>query len=65
VAVAAGVIGDAGESAILVADIEVSPQPRGSAAGNIGEGFFLFWREGVMIPIGFPVEAKDIHHLQG
>jgi len=65
VAVAAGVVGDAGESAILVADIDVSPQSSGSAAGHIGEGFFLFRREGMLVPVVFAVEAKDICDLQG
>ena len=64
-AVAAGVVGDAGESAILVTDIDVSPQPCGSAADNISEGFFLFWREGVVSPIVLSMEAKDIHDLKG
>jgi hypothetical protein len=65
VAVAAGVVGDAGESAILVADIDVPSQPCGSAAGDIGEGFFLFRREGMMVPVVFAVETKDIYDLQG
>jgi len=65
VAVAAGVVGDAGESAILVAGIDVSSQPCSSAAGNIGEGFFLFRREGVELAILLPMEAKDICDLQG
>lgn len=63
--VTAGVVGDAGESAILVTDIDVSSQACRSTPGDIGHGFSLFSGQRVVIFIFFSVEAKDIHHLQG
>ena len=65
VAVTARVVGDAGESAILVTDIDVSPQGCRPTPGDIGHGFSLFQGKRVVILIFFSVEMKDIHNLQG